>query len=249
LNEQTAAYSEAVDYACKVLGNDAPKYFFRLHQLSQHNSKEELESIIDSWYHATLPKPPRQVAPGLWTPGSQWGTAGAVRVEHITGIMWKIRCACGVIFECSTNDTIPEYQRACPKCRLIDEMSRTRKKINAILDENAQTVLEWYESHDNVVWKRVHRACLTRSIDDYRFKQELHALVWLHISENAGKYRDKGVKASAWIGRVASNIVADYFKTQYNRQELVPLPQPQDPKRSCPRRLSGPRVQIHVTVR
>jgi hypothetical protein len=48
-HDQTSKYFAATQYACEVLGDDAPRYFPRLHQLSRYNSPDELRAIVDSW--------------------------------------------------------------------------------------------------------------------------------------------------------------------------------------------------------
>jgi hypothetical protein len=47
-NDQTSKYFAAAQYASEVLG-DAPRYFTRLHQLSQFNTADELRAIVDGW--------------------------------------------------------------------------------------------------------------------------------------------------------------------------------------------------------
>lgn len=217
MHDSTSKYFDATQYAYAVLGESASRYFSRLHQLSRYNSAEELRSIIDGWKPATPPSPP---APGLWTPGSRWGDA--VRVAHDRGIIWKMKCACGQVFEASTNDTIPEDHRKCPACLLADDLSATKQTLVFKLEETAKTVLTWYRDYGKLVWDRVHKACDKRGLHDDQFLRELHALCWAKIASVAGSYRDRGFKVSTWLTRVVDNCLRDHFKVNANRAKLAP---------------------------
>jgi DNA-directed RNA polymerase specialized sigma24 family protein len=217
-NEIILRYLAAAQYALKTLNGSAEKYFSRLRRLAEFNSTEELESIIRG-YAASESLPPAESV-GPWAVGAKWGET--VRVISQGGIIWKLRCSCGKLFERSTNDTVPEHHRKCPTCRLADEFSNTKREINAKLDRVSETVLAWHRAHDNVVWNRVRKALRARYIQDEEFARELHALCWVKISERAGDYRDQGFKPSAWIGTVATNCIADHFKVTTNRERLAP---------------------------
>ncbi len=173
MNDQTSKYFDATQYAYAVLGGDASRYFPRLHRLSRYNSPEELRAIVDGWRPAAPPPPP---APDSWQPGATWGSAGAVRVARDRGIIWKIRCPCGQLFEVSCNDTVPENRRKCPNCIRADELSDARRVLVFKLEAIAQTVLVWYRDHGKLVWDRVWKACHRRGINDQNFAKELNAL-------------------------------------------------------------------------
>jgi DNA-directed RNA polymerase specialized sigma24 family protein len=217
MHDQTSRYFDAAQYCYEVLGDDAPRYFPRLHQLSQYNSSDELQAIIDSWRPAAPPPVPK---PGAWMPGSAWGSA--VRVERQKGIFWKLKCACGKNFELSTNDTVSEQRRKCSTCQLADELSETKQEVIAKLDQTSTTVLAWHRAHDKLIWNRVHKALRQRDIQNEDLARDLHALCWVKIFEHAGEYQDRGFKVSAWLGRVADNCLSDYFKVTRNRQRLAP---------------------------
>jgi DNA-directed RNA polymerase specialized sigma24 family protein len=234
--DQTSIYFDACNYALTILGEAAPRYFSRLLQLSQVNTKEELESIILSW----CPKESRPQAPtptsspsGEWAVGAKWGDA--VRVQSEGGIMWRLRCSCGTFFKVSTNDTTPEHLRKCATCQLADELSESKREIVAKLDQTSTTVLQWHRAHDKLIWNRVHKALRLRDIDnDAEFARELHALCWVKISGHAGDYQDKGFKPSAWLGRVTDNCLRDYFKVTDNRARLAPMvPLPSEDSREA----------------
>jgi DNA-directed RNA polymerase specialized sigma24 family protein len=221
VHDQPSRYFDAAQYCCEVLGDDAPRYFPRLHQLSQHNSPEELQAIIDSWCPASQPTAPSSPAPGLWLPGSTWGSA--VRVARDRGIIWKLKCACGKNFELSTNDTIPEDRRKCPACVFANQRSETRRQIIFKLERTSATVLAWHRDFESLIWDRVYKALRSRDIDNApEFARDLNALCWVKITEKAGQYRDRGFKPSAWLGRVADNCLSDFFKVTSNRQRLAP---------------------------
>jgi hypothetical protein len=74
VNEQTATYSAAVDYACEILGDAAPNFFPRLHELSRYNSLDELRSVVDGWRPPTpKPTPEPTPKPERWTPCKHFG--------------------------------------------------------------------------------------------------------------------------------------------------------------------------------
>jgi DNA-directed RNA polymerase specialized sigma24 family protein len=220
MHDQTSRYFAATQYACEVLGDDAPRYFPRLHQLSRHNSPEELRAIVDGWRPDLQTAPPTP-APGLWLPGSAWGDA--VRVECAGGIFWKLKCACGQVFKLSTNDTVPENRRKCSTCILADDRSETRRQIIFKLESTSRVVLAWHRDFERLVWQRVHKALRSHHIDnDIEFARELNALCWLKITEKAARYQDRGFKPSAWLGRVADNCLKDFFKVKGNRERLAP---------------------------
>jgi len=215
-------YLSACEFALKTLGNDAEKYFSRLHRLSQFNSKEELESIVLGWRQPdAAPPPPPQ---GDWAIGSRWGDT--VRVIHRSGIFWKLRCRCGQLFEVSTNDSTPEERRKCPNCILADELSDTKRQLAFKLEETAQTVLSWYRDYGKLVWDRVHTACRKRGISDPNVAKELNALAWVKIAEIASRYDPKRARVSTWLYRCVDNAIKDHFKVSDNRARLaltVPL--------------------------
>jgi hypothetical protein len=226
VNDQTSIYFAATCYACELLGDAAAKHFVRLYELSKYNTLEELKSIIDSW----LPREsrPKPQASGDWAPGAAWGDA--VRVEPLGGIFWKLKCACGKVFKLSTNDTVPENRRKCSTCILADELSEGKREIVAKLDATTLTVLQWHNRCDRLVWSRVHRACDKRGKTDPEFRREFHALVWTKIVAVADQYTPERGKVSGFIGTVATNAIADYFKVNDNREKLtqgpmVPLPE------------------------
>jgi len=220
VNDLPSKYFDAAQYASSVL-EDAPRYFARLHQLAQHNSLDELKSIVDGWRRISERPKSKPVPAGRWAVGSAWGDA--VRVERDRGIFWKLRCACGKHFELSTNDTVDVARRKCPTCLFADELSQARQQIVARLESTSQIVLAWHRAHDKLIWNRVHKACRLRNITDPEFIRELHALCWAKISERAGGYRDQGFKPSAWLGRVADNCIKDFFKVTTNRDRLAPM--------------------------
>lgn len=238
MHDQTSRYFAATCYACEVLGDDAPRHFTRLYELSKYNTAEELQAIVDSWRPTPQPTAPPTPAPGLWVPGSAWGDA--VRVEPLGGIFWKLKCACGKVFKLSTNDTVPENRRKCDTCILADELSESKREIVAKLDQTSTTVLQWHRAHDKLIWNRVHKALRLRDIDnDAEFARELHALCWVKISEHAGDYQDKGFKPSAWLGRVTDNCLRDYFKVTDNRARLAPMvPLPSEDSREAAAKLT-----------
>jgi hypothetical protein len=49
VHDQTSRYFAATQYACEVLGDDAPRYFSRIHELSRYNTADELRAVIESW--------------------------------------------------------------------------------------------------------------------------------------------------------------------------------------------------------
>ena len=217
---QTSAYLDACLHACELLGIEtASRYFPRLLQLSQYNSKEELESIIRGLRAPDAPPLPASDV-GEWGVGAAWGKA--VRVECDSGIMWSLKCACGQNFKTSTNDTVPEHRRKCSTCVLADELSASRQEVISRLESTSQTVLVWHRSHDNVIWKRVRSAMFKHGISDENFARELHAHVWAKIAERAGDYRDQGFRPSAWLGTVATNCIKDFFRVNDNRERLAP---------------------------
>jgi hypothetical protein len=224
--EQSSIYFDAAMYAYQVLGVAAPKYLARLQQLAQYNSSEELHAIVDGWCPKES-RPTLKASPaGAWAVGSQWG--GAVRVERDRGIVWKLKCGCGKVYQASTNDTTPENLRKCPTCIFADEFSEAKKEFVSRLDETSKLVLEWHRAHDKLIWNRVHKACARRLISNVdwaglQFRKELNALCWAKIVEKAGQYRDQGFKPSAWLGRVADNTIKDYFKVNDNRSRLAPM--------------------------
>jgi hypothetical protein len=74
VNEQTATYSAAVDYACEILGDAASNFFPRLHELSRYNSLDELRSVVDGWRPPTPnPTPEPTPKPERWTPCKHFG--------------------------------------------------------------------------------------------------------------------------------------------------------------------------------
>ncbi len=74
MNDKASNYFAAAQYACDVLGDDAPNYFPRLHQLSRYNSLDELQAIVDDW-RPPVPKPiPAPIPkPERWTPCKHFG--------------------------------------------------------------------------------------------------------------------------------------------------------------------------------
>jgi DNA-directed RNA polymerase specialized sigma24 family protein len=219
LNDQTLRYLVATEYALRVLGDDASRYFPRLHRLAEYNTTPELESIIRGW-RPPNEVPPSPPAPNLWAAGSQWGSA--VRVARDRGIFWKLRCACGQLFEVSTNDSIPECRRKCQNCLLADDLSAAKTQLVFKLEETAKIILKWYEDYGKLVWSRVHKACDKRGISDRNFAKELNALCWSKIAQVAGSYQDRGFKVSTWLTRIVDNCIRDHFKVKDNRERLAP---------------------------
>jgi hypothetical protein len=99
-------------------------------------SQSEFDSVARARISARLGKPSLQ--PQAFKPpaqplqGSAWGDS--VRIEHVRGIHWRLKCNCGQKFVRSLNDTIPEHQRKCGTCVLSDELSATKKEVIARLD-------------------------------------------------------------------------------------------------------------------
>lgn len=76
MHDQTSKYFDATQYARRVLGNDAEQYFPHLHQLSRHNSLDELLATIDGWRPATpapVPTPTSAPESPRWTPCRHFG--------------------------------------------------------------------------------------------------------------------------------------------------------------------------------
>ncbi len=226
MHDTISVYYRAAHYAVNILC-DAPRYFDRIHQLSQSNTLDELKSIIDGWKRVSDRPKAKPIPAGRWAIGSVWGDS--LRVAHDRGIIWELRCACGEYFERSTNDSIPDEKRKCPSCQLADRLSEANQAVISRLESTAQLVLAWHRQHDKVIWMKVHDACRRRNITDDNFKQELHALVWAKISEKAVTYRDTGFKVSAWLGTVAHHALLDFFTKEWHRAELAPmLPLPEN---------------------
>ncbi len=220
MRDQTSVYFDACQLAFNVLGETAPKYFTRIQQLSQTNTLEELQAIINSWSNGLKPQV-RVIADGLWKPGSMWGSS--MRVEHESGIFWKLKCACGKFYSTSTNDTVAEHLRKCPECVLADLIARDPATV-ARLQETAALVRDWFDAYDKLIWAEVHATCRRRKIANEDMRRELHALCWARISKNAVKYKDMGFKPSAWLVRVAHNAMVNFFDTEINyRPKLKPL--------------------------
>jgi hypothetical protein len=98
-------------------------------------------------------------------------------------------------------------------------------------------VKEWYEKYDAFIWSKIHKALESKfdakanpeDADIIRGRKldladELHAGIWLHITENWPKYKDQGHKRGpmAWLGTVSVNFIRDCFKIEENRQRLRP---------------------------
>lgn len=221
MREQTSTYFDACQYACDRLDSRAFGVFPRIQALAKFNSLDELKSIIDGWAGG----PPKAVPTGPWAPGATWGDS--TRIEHQGGIFWSLRCQCGTVFKTSTNDTVPEDHRKCENCRLADELSEERQAVNARLETTAKKILDWHKEHDGVVWMKVHEAMRARHIESsswsgQQFANDLHALCWVKIAAVADAYQDEGVKVSAWLGTVAKNVLLDFFKVDFRRNEIAP---------------------------
>jgi hypothetical protein len=87
VNDSTLRYLDSCQYACEILGVElASKYFARLKQLAEHNSNEELESIIRGY----LPSQPLPSS-GLVTRGvnadvSIFDSEGRVTIADVQGL-------------------------------------------------------------------------------------------------------------------------------------------------------------------
>jgi hypothetical protein len=223
-SEINSVYFSACQYASSRLG-DASRFFPRLHELARLNSLDELKAIVDSWADTSAKPPMKKVIPdGLWVAGSKWGDS--VRVERETGIIWRLKCACGRDFTTSTNDTVPPNKRKCSTCILAEALSVRTQRAVARLETVSSRVLEWHRKHDKLIWKRVHKVVRDRGLQvgvDDAYIRDLHAMVWLKIIAVAEKYTDQGHKVSTWLVAVVDNCLRDHFRIESNRERLAPM--------------------------
>ena len=203
------AVIEASRYAAELYPDadqqgTAVQYFLSQPWTATRNDTETFQrvrSTIDQW--AALPEHERArwswVTPKTPVPV---GSCGALTADLVDGM--------------------------CVQCRY------GRYLNSRLTSKESQQVAELYRAHHKLVYAVIHRtlhaANIFPTIETIKGRREADALVkdlsaetWMKVTANISKYTDQGFKITAWLGKVAEQVVKDYLKKDGRRRHLAPM--------------------------